>query len=96
MSGAEPAAAPRPAAKRMPASAAHPLAGLGGYSIPQSGVIGAARGVGAVGANPAKRKRDEPGKPSKVVSKEEADALARREAAKARVEQRTLKNFGLT
>ena len=80
----------------MPASAAHPLAGLGGYSIPQSGAIGAARGVGAAAGNAAKRKRIEPGKPNKAVSKEEADALARREAAKARVEQRTLKNFGLT
>ena len=80
----------------MPASALHPLAGLGGYSIPQSGVVGAARGVGAAAPNPAKRRRDEPGKPGKAVSKEEADALARREAAKARVEQRTLKNFGLT
>lgn len=86
---------PQPAVKRIQPSALHPLAGLGGHSIPQSGAVGAARGVGAAGAHAAKRKRDEPERLSKPKSKEEANALARREAARARVEQRTLKNFGL-
>jgi WW domain-binding protein 4 len=35
------------------------------------------------------------GKPAKKVSKEEAEALARREAARARTEKRTMKQFGL-
>ncbi len=96
-SAAKPSAKPQPGVRRIPASACHPLAGLGVYSMPQSGTVGAARGVGAAGTHTAKRKRDEAqsGKPGKPLSKEEADALARREAARARVEQRTLKNFGL-
>ena len=46
------------------------------------------------------RKAEEAGKTGakkdkKSVSKEEAEALARREAARARVEKRTLGQFGL-
>jgi len=101
-SGAAPAPQRKPVARRIPATAAHPLAGLGGYAIPLSGAIGAARGVGAAGAPAAKRKRDGGGgsvgggKPGKPPTKEEAAAQARREAARARVEQRTLKTFGLS
>jgi len=100
-SGAAPAPQRKPVARRIPATAAHPLAGLGGYAIPLSGAIGAARGVGAAGAPAAKRKREAAaggggGKPGKPPTKEEAAAQARREAARARVEQRTLKTFGLS
>jgi WW domain-binding protein 4 len=40
------------------------------------------------------RKREE-GAGGKVASKEEAEALARREAARQRVQQRTMAAFGL-
>jgi len=74
---------------------AHPQAGVGGYQMPQGGRIGASKGVGAAGGGAAaggKRPRDEP---AKKVSKEDAEALARREAAKQRVQQRALSNFGM-
>ena len=58
--------------------------------IKQLGAVGKYGGV-------AKRKREE-GKPSgkqPKVSKEEAEAQAKRAAARARVEARTMKSFGL-
>jgi hypothetical protein len=61
------------------------------------GKIGGARGVGALSAASqpaAKRKRDE-GKAGAAESEEEQKARAAREAARARVEQRTAKQFGM-
>lgn len=84
--------------KRKPA-AARPLTEIGGYKMPTTGRIGGAKGIGASAAGVTKRK----GQPSTVtaskstkpVLKEEADAIAAREAAKRRVQQRTLSTFGL-
>lgn len=80
--------------------AAHPLAGIGGYQMPQTGKIGGSKGVGTASAQPAvKRKReDELGKGVKgnALSEEEQKARAAREAARARVQQRTMQNFGLS
>lgn len=76
-------------------SQAHPLAGVGGYQMPSVGKIGGAKGLGA--QDSGKRKRDEGpgGGTKKPVSKEEAEALARREAARQRVQARTMASFGL-
>lgn len=79
------------------AVASHPLASVGGHQMPDVGRIGGAKGVGLVqqrksAEDAAKRKRDAGGKP---VSKEEEEARARREAARLRVEQRTMASFGL-
>ena len=59
----------------------------------RTGIIGEAPAptAGAAGAD-AKRKREEATK--KGMSAEEADALARREAARQRVAQRTASGFG--
>ena len=46
-------------------------------------------------ANGGKRKREENVGKKPKVSKEEAAALARREAARARVQARSMKGFGL-
>ena len=84
--------------KRKPA-AAHPLAEIGGYKMPTTGRIGGAKGIGTSAAGVTKRKGQPStvtaSKSSKPVSKEEADAVAAREAAKRRVQQRTLSTFGL-
>eukprot|EP00193_Tetraselmis_chui_P005432 CAMPEP_0177753912 /NCGR_PEP_ID=MMETSP0491_2-20121128/1725_1 /TAXON_ID=63592 /ORGANISM="Tetraselmis chuii, Strain PLY429" /LENGTH=278 /DNA_ID=CAMNT_0019269253 /DNA_START=205 /DNA_END=1045 /DNA_ORIENTATION=+ len=82
---------------------AHPMQDVGGVQFHQvGGKVGAARGLGVQGKESAKRKQPEAsggggaaGKPAKKVSKEEAEALARREAARARTEKRTMKQFGL-
>ena len=85
--------------KRKPAAAQHPLAELGGYKMPTAGRIGGAKGIGSSAGGVVKRKGQPggvtAGKSSKPVSKEEADAIAAREAAKKRVQQRTLSTFGL-
>ena len=92
------AAAPQ-ALKKKATAVQHPLADVGGYRMPTAGRIGGAKGIGAssggvtkVKGQPASAKA---GKASKPVSKEEADAIAAREAAKKRVQQRTLSTFGL-
>eukprot|EP00951_Prasinocladus_malaysianus_P027882 scaffold252109_cov34-Prasinocladus_malaysianus.AAC.1 len=65
------------------------------------GKVGAARGLGSQGAGASTQ-----GKPKapptvsakatgKPLSKAETEAIARREAARARVEKRTLSQFGL-
>lgn len=86
---------------------AHPQAGVGGYQMPEVGKIGGAKGIGTMlhpssssgsggagsGKEDAKRKRDD--KPAKPVSKEEAEFLARREAARQRVQARSMQSFGL-
>lgn len=80
----------------------HPMANIGGYQMPMVGAIGGAKGVGAAkqpaaaAIVPPKRKRDGDGKGGgKAVSKEEQEAQARREAARARVQARTMQAFGL-
>lgn len=79
----------------------HPLANLGGYQMPMVGKIGGTSNfVGEKQTNSsAKRGRDDKtsnGVSKKNVSKEEEEALKRREAARARVQQRTMNAFGLS
>lgn len=86
-------------------ASSHPLGSLGGYSMPSIGTIGGARGVGgaastAAAANTAgavKRKREELMRklPPQKMTQEEVEANAKREAAKQRVQKRTMQNFGL-
>lgn len=86
-------------------ASSHPLGGLGGYSMPSTGTIGGARGVGgaasaaaaATTAGAVKRKREELMEklPPKKMTQEEEDANAKRDAAKERVQKRTMKSFGL-
>ena len=75
------------------------MADLGGYKMPSVGNIGGAKGIGVASGGVKKRTKQSEtgatGKASKPVSKEEADAIAAREAAKKRVQQRTLSTFGL-
>lgn len=84
---------------------AHPLAGLGGFSVPLAGTAGAARGVGEVGVG-TKRAKPTPaggagggggaGKAAaKPLSEEERAAIERREAARKRVAQRSAAYFGM-
>ena len=76
------------------ASAARAMAGAGGSSFEARD----SRQLGAVtkeDANGGKRKREENVGKKPKVSKEEAAALARREAARARVQARSMKGFGL-
>ena len=88
----------RPGAK---ATKAHPLANLGGYQMPMVGKIGGNSGVVSQkgSLSNSKRPREDQGAATggskKPVSKEEEEALARREAARARVQQRTMAAFGL-
>ncbi|DBA86891.1 hypothetical protein WJX79_010006 [Trebouxia sp. C0005] len=93
-----PAGAPS-AAKRKPPNIQHPLAEIGGYKMPTTGRIGGAKGIGSSSGGVTKRKGQpesaKASKSSKAVSPEEAAALAAREAAKKRVQQRTLSTFGL-
>ncbi len=97
-------AAKTTAAKVLPKTmkATHPLAGIGGYQMPETGRIGGSKGVGVAAAGTqaagAKRKREEDAAKAakqKGLSEEERKALAAREAARARVQQRTMSNFGL-
>jgi len=81
-----PAGAP-PAAKRKAPGIQHPLAEVGGYKMPTTGRIGGAKGIGSSSGGVTKRK----GQPESA----KADAIAAREAAKKRVQQRTLSTFGL-
>lgn len=86
-------------------ASSHPLGGLGGYSMPSTGTIGGARGVGgaataaaaATTAASVKRKREELLKklPPKKMTQAEQEANSQREAAKLRVQNRTMKSFGL-
>ena len=80
---------------------AHPLAQIGGRSMPSIGKIGGAKGVGIVDRrnspddSSGKRKRAD-SKPSKQpLSKEEEEFMARREAARRRVQARSMAEFGL-
>jgi WW domain-binding protein 4 len=75
---------------------------VGGYQLHSvQGAVGGAKGVGmmsgggkATAGGGDKRKRDGDG--AKELSKEDRDFLARREAARQRVQQRTAASFGLT
>eukprot|EP00878_Enallax_costatus_P034027 GHUV01037631.1.p1 GENE.GHUV01037631.1~~GHUV01037631.1.p1 ORF type:complete len:137 (+),score=56.48 GHUV01037631.1:191-601(+) len=106
-----PASAANGAAAALPAGAkvvkktvalpVHPQAGIGGHQMPVAGRIGGAKGVGASSGSAAddlKRKREEGSTSSskKPLDPAEAEALARREAARKRVEARTKAGFGLT
>jgi WW domain-binding protein 4 len=89
----------------------HPLAGVGGSQMPSVGRIGSAKGVGSLTTsigddssgstkegNTVKRKRDEEKeqlKKFKALPKEEQEAIAKRELAKKRVQQREAAFFGL-
>ena len=89
----------------------HPLAGIGGYQMPKEGRIGGAKGIGHVdsynagsndagkkGSNTRKRNAEAietPVSRGAKESKEEADFRARREAARQRVQARTMAAFGL-
>lgn len=82
----------------------HPLSGIGGYQMPTSGTIASLRTSGGVekkskeNGSKAREKMKGPTKgdaKSSKVSKEEQEALARREAARKRVEKRTMAAFGL-
>lgn len=81
--------------KRQVAIPAHPLANVGGYQMPTVGRLGAAKGVGGGSNATAKRKRPVVASKTKEVDKEEQEELARREAARQRVQQRTASTFGL-
>lgn len=74
----------------------HPLAAIGGHSIPSVGHVGGAKNLvtNRESKGSSKRKREEKSGAG-PVDKEEEEARARREAARARVQQRTMANFGL-
>lgn len=70
--------------------------------MPVTGTIGGAKGVGSESQQQGsisgiKRLREEPdkGKSGSNLSKAEQEAIAKREAARARVQQRTMQAFGL-
>ena len=81
---------------------------MGGYQLHSlQGSIGGAKGVGSTAAagsaDAGKRKRGEgaaataaAGGSSKPLSKEEVEFAARREAARQRVQQRSMATFGLS
>ena len=91
-------AAPRAAVKR-----AHPLSQLGGYQMPSMGAIGGAKQLSGPNSKPASdsvhtrppRQEQPHASKKQKVSEEEAAAIAKREAARARVERRTMQAFGL-
>ncbi|GIM07321.1 hypothetical protein Vretimale_11475 [Volvox reticuliferus] len=92
--------------QRVVAVPKHPLADVGGYKAPTTGRIGGHMGAGTEieggDGGAAKRKREEhqakgggtSSTKAGAVSAEEAEALARREAARQRVAQRTAAGFG--
>lgn len=97
----------QPVGKRIEKSS-HPLSGIGGYRMPATGTIGGARGVDVVGGGvskvsssaaktaatstmaAAKTKNN-----AKPMSQEEKEAIAKREAARARVAARNAAQFGM-
>lgn len=99
----------QPVGKRIEKSA-HPLSGIGGFRMPAKGTIGGARGVGVVGGGVSKvsssggagtaksaaaaaaAKTTANGKP---MSQEEKEAIAKREAARARMAARNAAQFGM-
>ena len=95
----------QPVGRRIEKSA-HPLSGIGGFRMPVKGTIGGARGVGVVGGGVSKvsssaatttakstaAAKTTNGKP---MSQEEKEAIAKREAARARVAARNAAQFGM-
>lgn len=98
----------QPVGRRIEKSA-HPLSGIGGYRMPVKGTIGGARGVGVVVGGVSKvsssaaattttakgtaaAKTASSGKP---MSQEEKEAIAKREAARARMAARNAAQFGM-
>ena len=103
VAGAPPASNPTKLRAGLKYKGSHPQANIGGYRMPTEGRIGGAKGVGmgAAGAPTAgvKRGREEPAASKgagKEMSAAEKEALEKREAARARVQQRTMQQFGLT
>jgi len=97
----------QPVGKRIEKSA-HPLSGIGGYRMPAQGTIGGARGVGVVvggvskvsSGSAATTKAKSTGAAGKTtsgkpMSQEEKEAIAKREAARARVAARNAAQFGM-
>ena len=96
----------QPVGKRIEKSA-HPLSGIGGYRMPAQGTVGGARGVGVVGGvskvssgSAATTKAKSTGAAGKTtsgkpMSQEEKEAIAKREAARARVAARNAAQFGM-
>lgn len=97
---ASPSFQEQPIGRRIEKSA-HPLSGIGGFRMPAKGTIGGARGVGIVGGGVSKPSattksaaaaKTTNGKP---MSQEEKEAIAKREAARARVAARNAAQFGM-
>lgn len=90
--------------RRRVSEAEHPSAGIGGHRIPSAGEVGGKKRVGYLegeAVQGSKRARQgaslaqsAPGKSDGSLSKEEEEARQKREAAKQRVQQRTLAGFG--
>lgn len=85
---------------------AHPLADIGGYQMPTEGVIGGGRGVASSLVTPSTRAQEKDGekkakagskrkKDDSGLSKKEREFLEKREAARKRVQKRTMEAFGL-
>lgn len=91
---------------RRVSEAEHPSAGIGGHRIPSAGEVGGKKRVGYLegeAVQGSKRARQAssltpsaPGKGEGGLSKEEEEARQKREAAKQRVQQRTLAGFGFS
>lgn len=102
---ASPAGGKAPVRKVLRLSEKHPaMSSIGGHSMPSTGTIGGAKGVGgaaaaaaaaAVSALKPKGGVQKPKASTKPLSKEDQEAIAKREAARARVQKRTLTSFGL-
>lgn len=98
---AAPTVQQQPVGRRIEKSA-HPLSGIGGLRMPTKGTIGGARGVGVIGGGVSKPSaatksaataaKTTNGKP---MSQEEKEAIAKREAARARVAARNAAQFGM-
>ncbi|CAD7703735.1 unnamed protein product [Ostreobium quekettii] len=73
----------------------HPLAQLGGHGMPSGGKVGAAKNLVAVEPKASKKREREEELEEDGLDQEELEARRKRAAARARVEQRTLANFGL-
>lgn len=99
----------QPVGKRIEKSA-HPLSGIGGFRMPTKGTIGGARGVGVVGGGVSKVSSSagagaaksaaaaaaaKASANGKAMSQEEKEAIAKREAARARMAARNAAQFGM-
>eukprot|EP00884_Botryococcus_braunii_P002698 jgi/Botrbrau1/12429/Bobra.0229s0025.1 len=90
--------------RRQVSDADHPSAGIGGHRIPTAGQVGGNKRVGyledeAVQGSKKSRTAGSDGASTSIkgdtsLSKEEEEARQKREAAKLRVQKRTLAGFG--